>query len=247
MFERKKVRSGLLLMLSVLVVFMTLLTVRPQVTYACSCVIPPSPLESMEKSTAVFEGTVTSVKKSSKLVQSSGDPMYVTFLTGAHWKGELGEQVTVSTAQSSASCGFEFTKGERYLVYARGETEGADGTGGANGGAEGTDGTKGVDGKAKLTVSLCSRTALYSNAQEDLNELGAGMSVGSPTEPPGGAGDDGTATPTDDHGADSDNNPTTVPETTSAPWLLYAGAGAGIIVLGAAALILLRRQSNSRK
>lgn len=242
MFERKKVRSGLLLMLSVLVVFMTLLTVRPQVTYACSCVIPPSPLESMEKSTAVFEGTVTSMKKSSKPVQSSGDPMYVTFLTGAHWKGDVGEQVTVSTAQSSASCGFEFKEGERYLVYARGGAEGAAGTDGA----EGKAGTKEADGKAKLTVSLCSRTTLYSNAQEDLNELGAGMSVGSPTEPPG-AGDDGTAAPADDYGADSDNHPITGPETASAPWLLYAGAGAGIIVFGAAALILLRRQSNPRK
>ncbi|WP_238652384.1 hypothetical protein [Paenibacillus piscarius] len=247
MLERKNVRSGLLLMLSVLVVFMTLLTVRPQVTYACSCAVPSSPVEAMEKSTAVFEGTVTSMEKSSKLVQSSGDPVYVTFLTGAHWKGEVGEQITVSTAQSSASCGFEFTEGERYLVYARGGAEGANGTGGADGGAGGTEGTKGADGKAKLTVSLCSRTTLYSNAQEDLNELGAGMSVGSPTEPPGIAGDNRTAAPADDHGADSDNNPTTEPETASAPWLLYAGAGAGIIVLGAAALILLRRRSNGSR
>lgn len=241
MSERKNVRSGLLLMLSVLVVFMTLLTVRPQVTYACSCAVPPSPFEAMEKSTAVFEGTVVSVKKSSKLVQSSGDPMYVTFQTGAHWNGEVGDQVTVSTAQSSASCGFEFKEGGRYLVYARGGAEGTGGAVGADGEAKGTDEAKEADGKAKFTVSLCSRTTQYNSAQEDLNELGAGMSVGSPTELPAIAGDDGAAAPADDHGADSDNNPT------SAPWLLYAGAGAGIVVLGAAALILLRRQSNSRK
>lgn len=231
MFERKNVRSGLLLMLSVLVVFMTLLTVRPQVTYACSCVIPPSPLESMEKSTAVFEGTVTSMKKSSKLVQSSGDPMYVTFLTGAHWKGEVGEQVTVSTAQSSASCGFEFTEGERYLVYARGGAEGADGTGGGGAdGADGKNGAEGANGNAKLTVSLCSRTTLYSNAQEDLNELGAGMSVGSPTEPPGGAGGDDAAAPA----ADS----------ASPPWPAYAGIGAGAVALIAALAVILRRRAN---
>lgn len=243
MFVRKNVRSGLLLMLSALVVFMTLLTVRPQVTYACSCVVPPPPLEAMEESTAVFEGTVISMKKSSKLMQSTGDPVNVTFQTGAHWKGQVGQQVTVSTAQASESCGFEFNEGERYLVYARGGAEGAAGTGGA----DGIDGTKETDGKAKLTVSLCSRTALYSNAQEDLNELGAGMSVGSPTEPPGGAGDNGTAAPADDHGADSDNHPITEPETASVPWMLYAGAGAGILVLGAAALILLRWRSSSRK
>lgn len=230
MLERKNVRSGLLLMLSVLVVLMTLLTVRPQVTYACSCAVTSSPVEAMEKSTAVFEGTVTSIKKSLKLVQSSGDPMYVTFLTGAHWKGEVGDQVTVSTAQSSVSCGFEFNEGERYLVYARGEgTDGAGG-GGADG-ADGKNGAEGANGKAKLTVGLCSRTALYSNAQEDLNELGAGVSVGSPTEPPGGAGDDGTAAPAGD--------------SASQPWPAYAGIGAGAVALIAALAVILRRRANS--
>lgn len=40
----------------------------------------------------------------------------------------MGEQVTVSTAQSGASCGFQFTKGERYIVYA-GEEKAGDGGG----------------------------------------------------------------------------------------------------------------------
>ncbi|MFD2875476.1 hypothetical protein ACFTAO_05035 [Paenibacillus rhizoplanae] len=47
-------RGAWLMILCALMVFMTLLTVRPQVTYACSCVVSPSPLEAMEKSAAVF-------------------------------------------------------------------------------------------------------------------------------------------------------------------------------------------------
>ncbi|WP_341346770.1 hypothetical protein [Paenibacillus sp. FSL H3-0469] len=244
MVTRRKIRSAWLMALCALIVFMTLLTVRPQVTYACSCAVFPSPLEALEKSTAVFEGTVVSMKEEFKLVQSSADPVQVTFQVGARWKGDMGEQVTVSTAQSGASCGFQFTKGERYIVYA-GEEKAGDG-----------------GGTAKLTVSFCSRTAFFSGAEEDLNELGAGISGGSPTEPPGIADDPGAVSgnyPTSANPPASENsttteknkttesNPTAVPETNSAPWLLYAGAGAGIVVLGAAAVILLRRQSNSHK
>lgn len=228
----RKMRSAWLTILCALIVFMTLLTVRPQVTYACSCAVSASPLEAMEQSAAVFEGTVVSIKEKFKIMQSSADPVRVTFQVGARWKGEMGEKVTVTTALSGASCGFEFTKGERYIVYAAGE--------------EG----EGKGGTAKLTVSLCSRTAMFSGAEEDLNELGAGMSGGSPTEPPGIADDPGAVSgnnPTSANPPASGDSPTTEPETTSAPWLPYAGAGAGIVVLGAATLILLRRQSNSRK
>ncbi|NQX47345.1 hypothetical protein HQN87_18595 [Paenibacillus tritici] len=232
MFAIRKIRGVMLMLLCALMVFITLLTVRPQVTYACSCVMPAPPLEAMEKSAAIFEGTVVRIEEEVKPMQSSMDPVSVTFQVGSRWKGEVGEQVTVTTALSDASCGFEFTEGERYMVYASGEE------------AEGNGGT------TKLTVSLCSRTALFSGAQEDLNALGAGMSGGSPTEPPGIPDDQGAVSgnhPTSTNHPASENNPTTEPETTSASWLPYAGAGAGIIVLGTAALILLRRQSNSRK
>lgn len=163
----RKMRSAWLMILCALIVFMTLLTVRPQVTYACSCAVSASPLEAMEQSAAVFEGTVVSIKEKFKIMQSSADPVRVTFQVGARWKGEMGEKVTVTTALSGASCGFEFTKGERYIVYAAGE--------------EG----EGKGGTAKLTVSLCSRTAMFSGAEEDLNELGAGMSGARPRSRPG--------------------------------------------------------------
>lgn len=208
----KKIRGILLMILCALLIFMTLLTVRPQVTYACSCIAPAPPLEAMENSDAVFEGTVISIQKPSSLIQSSADPVQVTFQVGSRWKGDPGDQVTLSTARSSESCGFEFTKGERYMVYAREEA------------------AEGKQAKGTLTTSLCSRTALYSAAQEDLNELGAGNGGGSPTALPDIAGNDGTAVP--------ENNPTT------APWILYAEIGLGLVAIIGAALILLRRRTN---
>lgn len=87
MIAIKRIPGVLLMILCVLLVSMTLLTVRPQVTYACSCVIPAPPLEALEDSAAVFEGTVISVTKPSGIMQSSADPMQVTFQVGARWKG----------------------------------------------------------------------------------------------------------------------------------------------------------------
>lgn len=42
MVTRRKIRSAWLMALCALIIFMTLLTVRPQVTYACSCAVFPS-------------------------------------------------------------------------------------------------------------------------------------------------------------------------------------------------------------
>lgn len=241
MAQIKKFRGVFLMVLCALLVFMTLLTVRPQVTYACSCVVPAPPLEAMENSTAVFEGTVISIKKPSGLLQSSADPEQVTFQVGARWKGEVGEQLTLSTAQSSDSCGFEFTEGERYLVYARGEADGG--------------GEKGNEESGGLTTSLCSRTAEYVHAQEDLNELGPGNGGLSPTEPPDLVEGGGTkVTPPDV--AEGDGAKAIPPDTaerggsalsesnqSTPPWLLYTGAGVGIIIV-IAGLTLLRRRSD---
>ncbi|GGG00620.1 hypothetical protein GCM10010912_51840 [Paenibacillus albidus] len=155
-------RSPLLIIMSVLLMATALLTVRPEVTYACSCVVPGAPLEELERSAAVFSGEVVSVEAKPSVVQSSGDPVTVTFNVQTIWKGEVGSTVTVTTAMSSASCGFEFTEGESYLVYSH-KGEGSDG----------------------LKVSLCSRTTLLSGAAEDKEALGPGISPGSRATPAG--------------------------------------------------------------
>lgn len=63
------------------------------------------------------------------------------------WKGARCGEVTVTTAADSATCGYDFQVGQSYLVYADKQ-------------------------RGKLHVSLCSRTSLTSQAEEDLTALG---------------------------------------------------------------------------
>jgi hypothetical protein len=82
-----------------------------------------------------------------KAISSSIDPVLVTFDVSQVWKGPEFTSLAVSTAQSSASCGYTFEFGRDYLVYAYGAEE-------------------------NLEVGLCSRTQLLADAEADLAELG---------------------------------------------------------------------------
>jgi hypothetical protein len=44
-------------------------------------------------------------------------PVYVTFEVYRVWKGDIGKKVSIHTAMSGASCGFDFNKNQDYLVY----------------------------------------------------------------------------------------------------------------------------------
>ena len=114
-------------------------------SYACSCVLPGSPSGELAKSTAVFTGQVVSVRESDKglLDWSSSDPTMVEFDVRTVWKGSNYQTIYLTTARSSASCGFTFIEGVEYVVYSR-------------------------DGS---TVSLCSRTRTRSEAAHDLAEM----------------------------------------------------------------------------
>ncbi len=81
-----------------------------------------------------------------RAIRSSADPATVEFAVNKVWKGPLRYTTSFTTARSEASCGFTFVEGKEYIVYSR-------------------------DGK---TVSLCSRTTLITDAQEDLDALGEG-------------------------------------------------------------------------
>ena len=117
--------------------------------YACSCMIPESPNDSLQKSDAVFSGKAIGIeeKNQNDLAFSSMDPVLVTFDVDRVWKGENGSPITIQTRQSSASCGYSFEENSHYLVYAN-----------RNGDV--------------LDVSLCSRTSLVSSATEDIDKLG---------------------------------------------------------------------------
>ncbi len=138
----------------------------PAPSHACSCITPGSPQEELAKSAAVFAGSVVSVKEHEpflKIMQSSTDPTAVEFAVSEVWKGPVGRTSSFSTARLGASCGFTFAEGKEYIVYSRD---------GAN-------------------VSLCSRTTLISDAEEDLDALGEGNSPDEVSNPQDGASSSG--------------------------------------------------------
>ena len=111
---------------------------------ACSC-MKLTPAEGLSSSYAVFTGEVTDIEPNTA---TKFGGVEITLGVKKVWKGEIGAQVKVRTAGNSAACGYNFAKGETYLVYA--DRDEAD----------------------PMRVSLCSRTALLANAQEDLDFLG---------------------------------------------------------------------------
>lgn len=226
MMFKAKLRSPLMMFLSITLIFIALLTVRPSVTYACSCVVPAEPLEALKSNSAVFTGKVVDKKEPKGTIISSADSVKVTFEVDSSWKGVKGNKVTLSTALSSASCGFEFVEGESYIVYAYANDE---------------------DDSGKLEASLCSRTKLLASASEDLKELGPSISAGTPTASP-----EVTSNPSP-KSADGNNESTDVAgkpaaDSDSFP-LVNVGISGVIIVLIAivGAVIYRRRDGGTRK
>ena len=68
------------------------------------------------------------------------------------WKGDVHEDMYVTTPPTGGSCGFTFTEGEEFILYAH-DSPYEDGG---------------------YTVSICSRTALLSQAQADIEAFGEG-------------------------------------------------------------------------
>jgi hypothetical protein len=146
-------------------------SLQPCAVFACSCLQPGTPIAELNRSDAVFAGTVVAIDGPSGLPtlttsfpfiafqNSSADPVSVTFDVSDVWKGPAYRQISLVTPRDSASCGYSFQIGETYLVYA------------TNQGAE-------------LTTNLCSRTNSISQAQSDLAALGPGTAPTLDSAPP---------------------------------------------------------------
>ncbi len=125
---------------------------------ACSCMMPGTPADEMANSDAVFQGRV--VKIEMPVPNDGTGSATVTLDVSKVWKGQKSKTITVSTATNSAACGFicespdctaGFKEGGEYIVYA-GD----------------------YNGDGALSTSICTRTKLLSEAQEDLEGLGEG-------------------------------------------------------------------------
>ena len=123
--------------------------------YACSCAQPGSPTEELEKFSAVFAGRVLSVQHSydpDGRTVTRDDRSTIGFEVSTVWKGNVSEEMQITTPPTGGSCGFTFVEGEEYIVYAYDSPY--------------------VEGG--YTTGICSRTALLEQAQEDIDELGEG-------------------------------------------------------------------------
>lgn len=133
--------------------------------FACKCAEPGTPLEEIEKFDAVFVGTVFSVQHSYDPEGKSVTPedrTTIGFEASTVWKGTVHETMYITTPPTGGSCGYTFVAGEEYIVYASESHYGDD----------------------SYTASICSRTALLSDAQADLDALGEGEAPQAGTKGP---------------------------------------------------------------
>jgi len=118
---------------------------------ACSCV-QTDPQQALVHAAAVFEGEVVEVSR-------VGEQLHAVFRVTQYWKGDLSEEVGVTTMAAGSLCGVPFEENVHYMVYAEGDDA--------------------------LSTNVCLRTRLADDASEDRTALGAGIVPVDPNaEPP---------------------------------------------------------------
>ena len=136
-------------LVSIALVAVALVALLPDCASACTCAREPGIPEqeraerALDRATVVFAGEVVDV--------SGGEPATVSFRVSEVWKGPSPETLEVTTSSQASACGYPFSEGRKYLVYA--------------------------DGK-KMGVSGCGRTTPLSEASADLEVLGDGETLG---------------------------------------------------------------------
>ncbi len=88
--------------------------------FACSC-FEGTPEHQASRADNVFTGTAVSITLTHARAPlfSSDDPLEAVFQVETVYKGRLTDLADVRTVASSASCGYEFQRGQRYTVFAQ--------------------------------------------------------------------------------------------------------------------------------
>jgi hypothetical protein len=116
--------------------------------HACKCAAPDAPAAALQSAQAVFEGEVVAIDE-------HDSDLLVSLRVPRAWKGiDSAEQVRVRTRRESAACGYPFSLGETYLIYA--------------------EPAQPAQGDVALSVARCGRTRPISEAHDDLLALGLG-------------------------------------------------------------------------
>ena len=90
-------------------------------SYACSCPVSLDPekkqvQEAFKSSGAIFSGEVLEISESS----ADENSLLVKFKVAKLWKGEMKNEIIITTNKESSMCGYGFEVGKKYLVYANG-------------------------------------------------------------------------------------------------------------------------------
>lgn len=104
-------------LLAFLAVLAGFLLVPAGAACACSCA-PFEPRTAVGDAASVFTGTVTGLRQLHGSPLGPTAPFVVTFAVDQVYRGERQATVEVATNADSASCGYRFTRGARYLVFA---------------------------------------------------------------------------------------------------------------------------------
>ncbi len=112
---------------------------------ACSCIDPGPPCQTYGKSSAVFSGQVIEIVP----FEVEGYPQkLVRFAVSEAFRGIAGSSVEIATGNGGGDCGYPFSIGENYLVYAHRSSQGN-----------------------RLYASICSRTGPLSEASQDIEYI----------------------------------------------------------------------------
>ncbi|HEY6559735.1 MAG TPA: hypothetical protein VI072_20775 [Polyangiaceae bacterium] len=216
----------------------------PSRSDACSCIDPGSVAAGFDASGSVLEGKVLSLQH-----QPAAHRISARLEVLQRWKGASGKTVEVVTTDQGSMCGFEFRRGERYLIFAQATT-------------------------SPLSVSICSLSKPSNGAAEDIAELNRLAKAGSgsgtvPASPEGGAADAGepaappeppSSGPTSSKGAaPAATQPPPVPPVSPKPAERRApggscmgcsfprGGASSELLLGLAAALLVTRAARRRR
>lgn len=135
-----------------LLAFILIIGSFPSIAGACSCAERPSVQEEFERSKAVFSGKVVDIEERRSL--KGYTVKSVLFDVTNTWKGVEQSQIIITTGQGHGDCGYDFTKGKEYVVYAYEST---------------------MYGAKSLVTTMCDLTGLVSSAQKDVEVLGEGQ------------------------------------------------------------------------
>lgn len=92
---------------------------RTEPAQACSCAAPAGPAEGLKRSTAVFRGRVSEIRRPfwDRLGLTNSGGFRVTFEVVKRWKGAPVTTIELATRLTGEACGFPFEEKKEYLVY----------------------------------------------------------------------------------------------------------------------------------